>query len=265
MMTANESPFPARPGPPFAGRTALVVGASRGIGAATARLFAERGARVILASRDLAGLERLATEIRSHGGDALAVRADLADPASIREMGRVAAAAGPHLDFAFNNAGDGYPPTPLAEVPADAFARVLGTTVTGTFLAMKEEIPLMLRGGAGGALVNMASTAGVSAYPGGGAYIAAKHAIIGLTKSAAIDYAARGVRVNVVAPGPIETERLAGMPEEYRERTRQAVPMRRLGRPEEVGATVLWLCGDESRFLTGSTVFVDGGRMAGFA
>jgi NAD(P)-dependent dehydrogenase (short-subunit alcohol dehydrogenase family) len=250
---------------PFAGRTALVLGASRGIGAATARLFALRGARVVLASRDVAALERLADEIRSRGGDALVAPVDLADPSSIHAMGQALAAAGPHLDYAFNNAGDGHPPTPLAEVPDEAFVRVLATTVTGTFLAMKEEIPLMLRDGGHGAIVNMASTAGVSAFPGGGPYIAAKHAIIGLTKSAAIDYAVQGVRVKVVAPGPIETERLARMPEEYRERTRQAVPMRRMGRPEEVGEAVLWLCGEASRFLTGTTVFVDGGRMAGFA
>lgn len=264
-MTPEVRPSDTAPPAPFAGRNALVVGASRGIGAATARLFAARGARVLLASRDLATLERIAEEIRSGGGDAMGLRVDLADARSIRAMGEAVAAAAPHLDYAFNNAGDGHPPTPLADVPAEAFARVLNTTVTGTFLAMKEEIPLMLRGGGHGAIVNMSSTAGVSAYPGGGPYIAAKHAIIGLTKSAAIDYASHGVRVNVVAPGPIDTERLAHLPEEYRERTRQAVPMRRIGRPEEVGEAVLWLCGEESRFLTGTTVFVDGGRMAGFS
>lgn len=264
-MTPDTAHAPETRSSPFAGRTALIVGASRGIGAATARLFAARGARVILASRDTAALERLATGIRADGGDATVVRVDLAEPASIRAMGATIAATGAHLDYAFNNAGDGHTPTPLAEVPAEAFDRVIRTTVLGTFLAMKEEIPLMLRGGGHGAIVNMSSTAGVSAYPGGGPYIAAKHAIIGLTKSAAIDYASQGVRVNVVAPGPIDTERLAHLPEEYRERTRQAVPMRRIGLPEEVGETVVWLCGDGSRFLTGSTVFVDGGRMAGVA
>lgn len=263
-MAPDAPPSAATAPTPFAGRTALVVGASRGIGAATARLFATRGARVVLAARDLAALERLAAEIRSSGGDAVAVHVDLADADSIRAMGATISDAGGRLDFAFNNAGDGHQPTPLADVPADAFARVLDTTVLGTFLAMKEEIPLMLRGG-GGAIVNMSSTAGASAYPGGGPYITAKHAIIGLTKSAAIDYASQGLRVNVVAPGPIDTERLAHLPEEYRERTRQAVPMRQIGRPQDVGETVLWLCGEGSRFVTGATVFVDGGRMAGVA
>lgn len=259
------TPDPPPAARPFAGKVALVLGASRGIGAATARLFAARGARVVLASRDAAALERLADEIRGRGDEAVTLPTDLADPASIRAMGETLGVRGGRIDYAFNNAGDGHPPTPLADVPAEAFARVLGTTVTGTFLAMKEEIPLMLRDGGRGAIVNMASTAGISAFPGGGPYIAAKHAIIGLTKSAALDYARPGVRVNVVAPGPIETERLAGMPEEYRERTRQAVPMRRMGRPEEVGEAVVWLCGEGSSFLTGATISVDGGRMAGVA
>lgn len=122
----------------------------------------------------------------------------------------------------------------------------------------------MLQGG-GGSIVNMSSTAGVQGFPGGGAYVAAKHAVIGLTKSAALDYAERGIRVNVVAPGPIDTQRLKAAPETYREQTRRAVPMRRIGRPEEVAEVVLWLCSDRSQFVTGTTVFVDGGRMAGFA
>lgn len=265
MMTSDALPSHATGTARLTGRTALIVGASRGIGAATARLFATRGARVLLASRDLVALERVADEIRSGGGHATAIQVDLADVGSIRAMGETVAAATPHLDYAFNNAGDGHPPTPLADVPLEAFARVLNTTVTGTFLAMKEEIPLILRGGGHGAIVNMSSTAGVSAFAGGGPYGAAKHAIIGLTKSAAIDYASQGLRVNVVAPGPIDTERLAHMPEAYRERTRQAVPMRRIGRPEDVGEAVVWLCGEESRFLTGTTVFIDGGRMAGFS
>lgn len=123
---------------------------------------------------------------------------------------------------------------------------------------------MLLRNG-GGSIVNMSSTAGLSAFAGGGAYVTAKHALIGLTKSAAIDYAHQGVRVNAVAPGPIETDRIRALPEEYRERLRAAVPARRIGSVGEVGETVLWLCSEQSRFVTGATIVVDGGRLAGTA
>lgn len=263
MTTGRTSEAPRR-GNEFRGKVALVVGASRGIGAATARLFAGRGATVVAASRDEAALAGLVERIRAEGGEAQAVGVDLADARSIQRLGDTVDAQFGRLDLAFNNAGEGYAPTPLADVPAEAFERVLRVTVTGTFLALREELPRLIASG-GGTIVNMSSTAGVSGYPGGGPYMAAKHAILGLTKSAALDYATRGVRVNAVAPGPIETDRIRALPEEYKERTRQAVPMRRIGQPEEVAETVAWLCGPESRFITGATIFVDGGRMAGVA
>ncbi len=212
------------------GKTALVVGASRGIGAEAARTFARAGATVVLASRDDAALRGVAKEIEGSGGRALVQTVDLANPASIHALGaRVDRDLG-RLDVAFNNAGEGFAPTPLAEIPEEAFDRVQRITVLGTFLALRQEIPRMVRGG-GGAIVNMSSTAGMSGFLGGGAYVTAKHAIVGLTKSAALDYASQGVRVNAVAPGPIDTHRLRAAPEVYRERTRQAVPMRRLGLP----------------------------------
>jgi NAD(P)-dependent dehydrogenase (short-subunit alcohol dehydrogenase family) len=248
----------------FEGKVALVLGASRGIGAATARLFASRGARVVLASRDRAALEALRDAIRASGGEAASLPVDLTSPPTVRELAQSISREFGRLDCAFNNAGEGYQPTPLADVPPEEFEKVQRVTVQGTFLALREEIPLLLKSG-GGAIVNMSSTAGISGYYGGGPYITAKHAIIGLTKSAALDYAQKGVRVNVLAPGPIDTDRIRALPEEYRERTRQAVPMRRIGDPEDVGRTVLWLCSEESRFITGSTVVVDGGRLAGFA
>jgi len=251
-------------GLPWLGRGALVVGASRGIGAETARAFARRGATVVLAARDETALRGVATRIEQDGGTALVQRVDVAESGSLRGLGeRIDRDLG-RLDFAFNNAGEGMPPTPLADIPEEAFDRVLRVTVLGTFRALREEIPRMLRHG-GGSIVNMSSTAGVSAFAGGGAYVAAKHAILGLTKSAALDYATQGIRVNAVAPGPIDTERLKAVPEEYRERTRQAVPMRRIGRPSDVADVVLWLCSERSGFVTGSTVYVDGGRLAGFA
>jgi NAD(P)-dependent dehydrogenase (short-subunit alcohol dehydrogenase family) len=248
----------------FEGKVALVVGASKGIGAETAKAFARRGAEVVLSSRDEAGLRGIADAIRKEGGRARVHVVDLLVVPSIDALGSFLRSEVGRLDFAFNNAGEGYVPTPLADVPPEAFERVLRLTVEGTFRVMREEIPLMLKSG-GGAVVNMSSTAGVSAYVGGSPYVAAKHAVIGLTKAAAIDYAARGVRVNAVAPGPIDTHRLQGLPESYRAQARQAVPMRRLGSPSEVADAVVWLCSRAAGFLTGTTIFVDGGRMAGWA
>jgi NAD(P)-dependent dehydrogenase (short-subunit alcohol dehydrogenase family) len=259
---------PSRAGPAtgedLRGRVALVLGASKGIGADTARAFARHGARVVVASRDAAGLEGVADAIRAAGGEAMVVATDLAEEASVAQLGQEVRSRFGRLDCAFNNAGEGYAPTELAGVPTEAFDRVVAVTLRGTFLAMKQEIPLMLESG-GGAIVNMSSTAGVMAFKGGSPYVAAKHAVIGLTKAAALDYAERNIRVNAVAPGPIDTHRLQHLPEAYREQARQAVPMRRLGLGGEVAEVVLWLCSDSSRFVTGTTVPVDGGRMAGWA
>jgi len=217
----------------FRGKVALVVGASRGIGADTGRAFARRGASVVLASRSTADLERVAREIRSEGGEALVLPVDLSDEAGVAKLGGEIRGRFGRLDCAFNNAGEGSPLAALAETPTEVFDRVHQVTVRGTFLAMKQEIPLLLESG-GGSIVNMSSTAGFQAYRGGGPYTSAKHAVLGLTKAAALDYAQQNVRVNAVAPGPIETDRLRALPEEYRERTRQAVPMRRLGTGDEV-------------------------------
>ncbi len=248
----------------FRGKVALVVGASKGIGADSAKAFARGGATVVLSSRDMEALKIVAREIRETGAEAAVVPVDLAQDESIVGLGREIRSRFGRLDFAFNNAGEGYQPTDLVEVPTDAFDTVFRVTVRGTFLAMKHEIPLLLENG-GGSIVNMSSTAGFSAYRGGSPYVAAKHAILGLTKAAALDYAERNVRVNAVAPGPIETHRMKNLPEAYREQARQAVPMRRLGAGEDVAGAVLWLCSDSSRFVTGTTVTVDGGRMAGWA
>jgi NAD(P)-dependent dehydrogenase (short-subunit alcohol dehydrogenase family) len=248
----------------FAGKTALVLGASRGIGAETAVAFGRAGARVILASRNEADLQTVAQRVHDAGGVAVVVPTDLADPASLKRLGSRIDTEGAGLHVAFNNAGEGHTPSPLADVPTDAFERVLRVTVMGTFLALQEEIPRILQTG-GGSIVNMSSTAGLASFAGGASYVAAKHAIIGLTKSAALDYAARGLRVNAVAPGPIDTHRLQAAPEEYRARARAAIPMRRLGEASEVADVVLWLSSSRAAFVTGTTVTVDGGKMAGAA
>jgi NAD(P)-dependent dehydrogenase (short-subunit alcohol dehydrogenase family) len=247
---------------PLQGRVALVAGASRGIGAATAEAFAAAGAAVVLGARDLAALESVAQRIESVGGRALAVRADVADVDSMRNLVGQGVAAFGRLDAAFNNATDGPMPAPLADIDPAEFDRGIATNIRGTFLGMKFQIPAMLRNG-GGAIVNMASVAGLSGTANLAAYVAGKAGIIGLTKVAALDYADQGVRVNVVAPGPILTHHLQAAGPEAQRLAGLSTPMRRTGTAEEVAQTVVWLCGDQSSFITGVVIPVDGGQSAG--
>ena len=238
------------------GKVAIVTGASRGIGAAAARVFAAEGAKVVLAARKGAALEAVAEEIRAAGGEALAVETDVADEASVKRLIEAAVQAFGRVDVAFNNAGEGQMPQPLADLPADWFDRVISANLRSVFLCMKYEIGAMVAAG-GGAIVNMSSTAGVSVAAGIGAYAAAKHGVIGLTKVAALDYAEKGIRVNALAPGPILTK-----PEMERAGIGQHVPMKRMGKPEEVAAAAAWLCSDESSYITGAVLAIDGGRLA---
>ncbi|QSQ15249.1 SDR family NAD(P)-dependent oxidoreductase [Myxococcus landrumensis] len=244
------------------GKVALVIGASRGIGAQTAKTFVEEGATVVLAARSEDALHALAEELRKQGGTALPVPADLGDEASIASLVRTTVAKFGRLDVAFNNAADGHMPAPLAELSVDDLDRSYRINVRGFFLAMKHQLNAMLASG-GGSIVNMASTAGLNGVRGMGAYSATKHAIIGLTRSAALDYADKGIRLNVVAPGPILTGRLQQIPEERRAPIVRAVPMGRIGGPEEVARAVAWLGSDAASFVTGTTLAIDGGRLAG--
>jgi NAD(P)-dependent dehydrogenase (short-subunit alcohol dehydrogenase family) len=245
------------------GRVAVVTGASRGIGAAVARAFRAAGARVALAARDADALDRLASELAGGDGDALAVPTDVSDAASVAAMVERVLARFGRLDYACNNAaGGGHPPTPLAEVAVDAFDSGLAVSLRGVFLAMRAEIPAMLASG-GGAIVNMGSTAGLQAVGGLASYVTAKHGIEGLTKVAALDYAEQGIRVNALAPGPILTENLERAGEAGREAAAAALPMKRIGCPEEVAGAVVWLSSELARFITGATLAIDGGKLAG--
>ena len=258
MTTPTTTP----PRPSLDGKVALVAGASRGIGAVTARAFAQAGAAVVLAARDKDALESVAEGIRAEGGKALAVPTDVGDPASVEQLVQQAEATFGHLDAAFNNATDGPMPAPLADLDPEGFDRAIRTNIRGTFLGMKYEIPAMLRAG-GGAIVNMASLAGLQGVANLAGYAAGKAGIIALTKVAALDYADQGIRVNVVAPGPILTHHLEAAGAEAQRLAGLSTPMRRVGRPDEVAATVVWLCSDQSSFVTGATLPIDGGQYAG--
>lgn len=245
------------------GKVAIVTGASRGIGAATARYFASEGATVVLAARDEPAISAVANDIVAVGGRALAVSTDVGDAASVERLVKQAVDTYGRLDIAFNNAGESRRPIPLVDMSLEDFDRVVQINLYGTFFAMKYEIPAMIAAGSG-AIVNMASTAGLQGVSGLAGYVAAKHAIVGLTKTAALDYAKQNIRVNVVAPGPILNDRTAALTEEQREPIYRGVPLHRMGRPEEVAMTVAWLCSHEAAFITGTVISVDGGRLSGF-
>lgn len=223
--------------------------------------FAKAGAKVVLAARNERSLESVASTIdSSYHGEALVIPADVTDPNSVERLVKATLAKFGRLDIAFNNAGEGHLPAPLSEVSLDDFDRAISVNVRGTFLSMKYEIPAMLSAG-GGAIVNMSSTAGLQGVQGIAGYAAGKHAIIGLTRSAALDYAGQNVRVNAVAPGPIFTERFLQIPN--REQIGFGVPLGRIGNREEVATAVAWLCSDLTSYVTGTILSVDGGRLAG--
>ena len=246
-------------------QVALVTGASRGIGAATARTLSREGAAVALAARDEERLDALAAEITEAGGSALSVPTDIGDPVAVERMVARTLDAFGRLDIAFNNAaGGGHRPTPLPDVAVEDFDSAFAVNLRGTFLCLKHEIPAMLQTG-GGAIVNMTSTAGLEAVGGLAAYVSTKHGIVGLTKVAALEYAAQGIRVNAVAPGPILTDQLERAGTAAQQAAAQAMPMKRVGHPEEVAAAVAWLCSDAASFITGATVPIDGGKLAGMA
>lgn len=233
-------------------KVVIVTGASRGIGAAGARAFAAAGARVVLAARDEDALNEVARDI----GDALVVPTDVSSSESVkalvdrtlREFGR--------LDAAFNNAGANLAMHPVADIADEEFDQTLAINLRGTFLCMKHEIKAMLANG-GGAIVNMASTAGIGAAPGLASYVSAKHGVVGLTKAAALDYADKGIRINALAPGPIFTD-----PRMDPGQVGRWVPMQRMGRPEEVAAVAVWLCSDDASYMTGAILPIDGGKLA---
>ncbi len=246
------------------GKVAIVTGASRGIGAAAARAFAEAGATVVLAARTAEAIAAIAEEIDAAGGRALAIPTDVTDPESVKRLVEKTVTTFGRLDVAFNNAGAGHMPTPLAEISFEDFEVGLKANLYGAFLGMKFEIPAMLAAG-GGAIVNMSSTAGLQGAPGMGPYAAGKHGVVALTKSAALDYGKSNIRVNALAPGPIVNEQMSRLPEDRLQQIARFIPLGRLGRTEEVARAAVWLCSDDASFITGAVLSIDGGRLAGGA
>jgi A-factor type gamma-butyrolactone 1'-reductase (1S-forming) len=245
------------------GKVAIITGASSGIGAATGRLFARQGASVVLAARRETELAHLAEEISAFGGKALAVRTDVADGKSVEALVKRTLDTFGRLDMAFNNAGVESGLKPLVEYSEEEFDRVIATNLKGIFLCMKYEIPTMLATG-GGAIVNNSSTVGLIAWPGLAPYTASKHGMVGLTKTAALDYGAKGIRVNAIAPSTVRTEKIAGIitaNPKIEEGMRRAIPLGRIAELEEVAETVLWLCSDAASFINGVTLPVDGGQI----
>jgi NAD(P)-dependent dehydrogenase (short-subunit alcohol dehydrogenase family) len=243
-------------------RVAFVIGASRGIGAATARALARGGAAVALMSRDEASLDALAGEIARAGGEAAWFAADVTDEASLSAAFEAALDRFGGVDIAFNNAGVASSAYRLHETPLEEFDRLMSVNLRGMFLALRLELAAML--GRGGVVVNNASISGLSVVPNIGAYNASKHGVVGLTKSAAAEYARKGIRVNAVAPGAIMTDMLnggiAGTPE-GRAWIGANVPIGRIGEPDDVAETVVWLASDAARYVTGVVVPVDGGYL----
>jgi len=243
------------------GKVALITGASQGIGAATARLFAQAGAAVVLASRSEEELARNVEEIKANGGEALAVKTDVADAASVASLVKRTVEAYDRLDVAVNNAGIGGGNMPLLEVSEELFDRVIATNLKGVFLGMKYEIPAILASG-GGAIVNLSSTVGLVGTGAGIApYIASKHGVVGLTKAAALEYAGQHIRVNAVAPGTTLTPVNEGWiaDEQTRPRITGGIPLGRVAEPSEIAEAILWLCSDAASYVTGVTLPVDGG------
>ena len=247
------------------GRVALVTGAASGIGRATAELFAAMGARVVASDVDADAGAAVVAALREAGAEARFVAADVTDDEALRGVVADAVAAFGRLDCAANCAGVGGGHGSTHEYPVEQWDRIVAVNLRGTWLAMRAEIEAMLAGDGGGAIVNVSSTLGLRGSPFGSPYSASKHGVLGLTRTAALEYAQQRIRVNAVCPGAIDTpmmdetfERFPG----FREVLTRFVPMGRMGGPEEVAGAIAWLSSDAASFVTGEALTVEGGLLS---
>lgn len=248
----------------FTGKVAIVTGGSSGIGRTTAIAFAREGAKVVIASRRLEEGEETVKLVKEAGSDGFFIRTDVAKAADVSAMVEKTIERYGRLDYAFNNAGVEQAPTPLVDQTEESFEQIVNINIKGVWLSMKYEIPQMLKNG-GGAIVNMSSVGGVIGVPGVSIYVASKHAVLGLTKSVALEYANSGIRINAVNPGAIETdmfERFVEDSPQLRQQMMAMHPIGRTGKPEEIASAVVWLCSDGASFVTGQSITLDGGFTA---
>ncbi len=246
------------------GKIALITGAGSGIGRASALTFAREGAKVAVADKLVDGGQETVRMVEAAGGTASFIEVDVSDAASVEAMVNATVETYGRIDCAYNNAGIEGQVAPTDSYADDMFDKVIAVNLTGVWLCMKYEIPRLLEHG-GGAIVNTASGAGLIGVAGLSAYVASKHGVIGLTKTAALEYAKSGIRVNAVCPGLIQTpmvERLTADQPQLGEALVAMEPVGRTGRPEEIAESVVWLCSDAASFVTGHAMSVDGGFVA---
>ncbi|MEI7771858.1 MAG: SDR family oxidoreductase [Chloroflexales bacterium] len=249
----------------FHHKAVVITGGGGGIGRATALAFARAGSRLMVGDLDRAAADATVELIVAEGGEAYALGCDVAQPESAEALVRAAVARLGRIDCAINNAGIAASSESTARLPIDTWERTIGVNLSGVFYCMRAELAAM-RAGGGGVIINVASVLGLVGFAGAAAYVAAKHGVIGLTKTAALEYATRSIRVNAVCPGFIETPMLdragvTGDPD-IRAAITALHPMGRLGQPEEIAGAVLYLCSDAASFITGQALVVDGGYTA---
>jgi NAD(P)-dependent dehydrogenase (short-subunit alcohol dehydrogenase family) len=246
-------------------KVALITGGTTGIGRDTAVLFAKHGAKVVISGRREAEGKETVALAKAAGGEAIFVQSDVSKSADVQALVKKTVDTFGRLDIAFNNAGIEGVWVPLVDQTEENWDQVHNINLKGVWLSLKYEIQQMLKQGGGGAIVNMSSVAGLIGAPGAGVYIASKHGVLGLTKTAALEYASKGIRVNAVCPAVIETamaERAFGAPD-VNKRMIAMHPLGRFGKTIEIAEAVLWMCSDKSSFMTGHEIVLDGGMLAG--